>query len=676
MTQFVLDLFFSTVFIVLLILLYKAKDRIFARNSTCYHYTHGGLLALCIVALIQTAGHQGLLHGIPFLSEEVYRNLIEAIGIVTGVTLMIAGASFWLPGNRKTAELNTEICRSEIPSDIHDSILTSNEPSDIFKKTVEKICRQYHFSGFAIYRYSAVNREFLCTDCNHLPHAKTMELKQVTIDPDQPEEDFARLKQEFDFSCYLPISVGNRLGSAIFFSRDRGMEITEEESSQLAHIAKSISSRLTRKYHSAKNEFYESCWINLRRLTRLNNHRGGLRDHLGGIYDIFKEAVGTEYICMAIFDESRRHFRRYSIGINGNVLLDTAVMPDLDSSHFGTILRSGQTLIIDDIDLAEDTPIDSLFLSCAQKSLMAIPVFHGGRITAIVTLGSPTAAAFNRRNQYIARLLCYTLKPSFAFESSHLHRVKALTHMDRLYSFNRILQSDRNLSEIFEHTAEHIMGSIETTLVRIHRVSPDQTSLIGAVTNLCRPVELEDRDGFPLDREITPSYCAAVYDNEIAVVTKDNADIDRAAAEFDAADLHGMKSAVVMPVVANGMTIAVITIADMRRDARAAIDTGDLTYLGCVAETVSMNLRIVNLGRLMASVKMDDTRQEGPRKLKINLKGLPENTPEDIPVLSEIDRKPNYLSEITVDRETFRESIEESRRNIAELVETGGNQDI
>ncbi len=676
MTQFVLDLFFSTVFIILLILLYKAKERIFTRNDTCYRYTHSGLLTLCVVALIQTSGHQGLLHNVPFLSEEVYRNLVEAIGIVTGVTLMIAGASFWLPGNRKESETEIEASHGEIPTDIHESILTSDGAQDIFKKTLEKICRQYQFAGYAVYRFSSVRGKFLCTDCNNLSHAQTVELKKVSIDTENTAQDFERISEEFGLSCGMPLRIGDRIGAGVFFMRDNGTELTEEETLQLNHIGDSISNRLTRKYHTAKNEFYESCWINLQRLTRLNNHRGGLRDHLGGIYEIFKNAIGTEYICMANFDESRGQFRRYAVGINGNVLLDSAVMPDLRSTHFETVLNSGRSLVIDDIGLVEDIAIDSLFLSCAQTSLMAVPIYHGGKISAVVTLGSPRIGTFNRRHQFIARLLCYSLKPALSVESSRLTRNKAVAHMDSLYAFGRTIDADTDLNRIFEHTAEYILSSLETTMVRIHLVSANRKSLRGAITHTCRPISLEERDGFSVDPETTPHYRTVIDDKEIAVLNIDGDEDGTISREFDAADLGNMKSAILLPVVVNGLTTAVITVADMRQDNRSVIDTEDLTWLGCVVDKVGMTLRIMNMGRMVASLGSGSEMREGPRRLKINLKGASETASEIIPAVRDNNRDSVLSSGVTFDRESFRDSIEESRRNIAELVETADTKDI
>lgn len=669
MTQFVLDLFFTTVFVILLVLLYKAKDRIFARNRTCYQYTHSGLLTLCAVALIQTAGHQGMLHSVPFLAEDVYRNLIEAIGIVAGVTFMIAGASFWLPGGRQETDTIPDSIHSEIPSNIHASILESQETGEIFTRTFEKICRHYRFAGFALYRNSSTAGKFVCTDCNNLTQARMGELKQESIDPESPVNDLEKIKNQYEFSYVLPIRIDNRIRAAALFTRDIADEISDEERLQLEHICDSISSRLTRKYHSLKNEYYEDCWQNLREITHINIGSGGLKDHLGEIYEVFKKAAGVEFLCMAMYDESRRNFKRYAVGINGNVLLDLSVMPDVKASHFGEILEKRKSLIIDDIGKIEDVAIDSLFMSCSQKSLMAVPVYHGGEIMAIITLGSPKTGAFNLRRQFMAKLLCYAMKPALVVESEKLTRRKTYAHLESLYTLGREPNSFHNSAELYDCVNTHILNSIDTALVRIHQVAPDRKTLHCAMTELRRPMDMEEKDGFRVDNVKTPSYKRTIDEQEIVFLMNDGNNDSSADEEFVIVDLKGMKRAVLIPVVVNGLTTAVITLADMRDDARAVIDTEDLTYLGCIADMIGKYLRIMNMGRLMASRESTSESYEGPRKLKINLKKTPG---PDMVNISEMEpgRVAALPLETSFDREIFRESIEESQRNIARLVET------
>ena len=97
MTQFILDLFFASIFILLLLLMAKMRERAFADNKESYRYAMTGMSVLAIVAFLQLAAHQDLLATLPFLSEPIYQELAQVIGIVAGVALMIAGISIWLP---------------------------------------------------------------------------------------------------------------------------------------------------------------------------------------------------------------------------------------------------------------------------------------------------------------------------------------------------------------------------------------------------------------------------------------------------------------------------------------------------------------------------------------------------------------------------------------------------
>ena len=113
MSQFIIDLFFAFIFIILAIMLMRIKDKAFTDNKESYRYTTSGVFVLFLVSIIRLLNHQQAFASVPFLSEPVCRDLIEATGIIAGMTLMLAGVSFWLPiKKRHTTELEENGGRS------------------------------------------------------------------------------------------------------------------------------------------------------------------------------------------------------------------------------------------------------------------------------------------------------------------------------------------------------------------------------------------------------------------------------------------------------------------------------------------------------------------------------------------------------------------------------------
>ncbi|UCD18193.1 MAG: hypothetical protein JSV44_04580, partial [Candidatus Zixiibacteriota bacterium] len=101
MSQLIFDLFFAVTFVLLLYLLAKIRERIFIENKVSYRYALSGVFVFCVVSVLQLAGHQGLFDLIPLLSEPIYLEVIKIIGIIAGITLLVAGVSVWIPSRRK-----------------------------------------------------------------------------------------------------------------------------------------------------------------------------------------------------------------------------------------------------------------------------------------------------------------------------------------------------------------------------------------------------------------------------------------------------------------------------------------------------------------------------------------------------------------------------------------------
>ena len=130
MSQLIIDVFFTAIFILLLILLAKIRIKAFSNNRDSYRYTFLGISVLGVVSLLQLAGHQDALNSIPFLSEPVYRELALGIGIVSGITLMIAGASIWLPVRKKKTGKTENSGYSKSTLDIERAIFRSHHSGE------------------------------------------------------------------------------------------------------------------------------------------------------------------------------------------------------------------------------------------------------------------------------------------------------------------------------------------------------------------------------------------------------------------------------------------------------------------------------------------------------------------------------------------------------------------
>lgn len=658
-SQFILDLFFITVFVLMLVLLHQAKGRIFKRNKDSFRYTYGGLLALCISALIQTIGHQNLLENVPLISEEIFRNVIEAIGIVAGVTLMIAGASFWLPRKQERAATEETKDGSRFPYEVHRSIYHGTNANDIFTSSFEKICRQYGFTGFALYRYSSRYRQYVCTDCNNLGRELAGKLRNDKFRPAVFDAKIESIKKECGFEYLLPVETVGKIGAVAFFHKQKNSELTENDRRELRLIGNEISQRITGINHSLKAGFYDYCWECYSSLTGIVSKCSDISSGLKDVYRIFYRTLGSEYLSIAVIDRTKAGSRRFSVGINGNVLLDNAPLPDLRASHLGEVISSGKRLKLDDIDSVERRPIDSLFLSCGQKSLLAIPVFQSGIITGIISIGSPRKNHFNRRRELLGGLLCRALATLVVREAGRFLRRKALRYNDEIFNFSGKVEKLADLNEIYDATAGIIRQAVNVSFVRIDEVSADRTSLIEKACDSLRPHDSNSEEKILLDKSETESYWRTVMLGEIAEVTVDGSDNEKTVKELGRSGLTKMKSVTMIPIKTGGLTTLVITLADMREKKRTAIDSSDITFVYNIGSSLQSNLRAERLSRAFF-------RTEGSHSLKLNLP-VKETAVREDELLSELEE----IAELTDSRiiPGLQDSLSRSHLDIARMVE-------
>jgi hypothetical protein len=165
MSLFILDLFFAMVFVLIFIFLLRIKDRAFVNNRESLRYTMSGIFFLFLTSVFRLLEHQGLFAAIPFLSENIYRDLTEAIGIVTGIALMISGVSIWLPQKKKREKDNEKyVRRSTAVRHIESEILEVVDVNRLFTYVPELICKTFGFKCAALFRLNHKIQQFVCTN--------------------------------------------------------------------------------------------------------------------------------------------------------------------------------------------------------------------------------------------------------------------------------------------------------------------------------------------------------------------------------------------------------------------------------------------------------------------------------------------------------------------------------
>ena len=616
MLQLFIDLFFTLIFVALLILLYRNKDRTFLENKTCFKYSFSGLIMLAGVALLQMSGNQGLLAVVPFLAEPVYRNLVEAIGIVAGITFLISGVSFWLPTRRHAAGGRPDPGREISYAEVEQAVLGIGDRRKLLPQSLQLITAAFNFDGYALFRLNHGRKEYTCTDCMNLDDETTAALKSLKLSAGDSGRLVKTITSHHRFSFTMPLMVHNRLRAVAFFKGNESLPIGDNDRSTLERLARLLSLRLSYEFENLKGRFFGRCWNYFALLRRILSARIEIRANLKELYGVYHDALGIEYFSLAMRDKNRAGWHRYSVGINGNILLDGVKSPSLSETHLKQVLGSRRLLVIDDVNRYEAGAVDSLFASCGQRNLLAIPILSNGEVYAVLTLGHPSPARMRRQDIFMAGYLTQALTPAIEAEISRRAIYERDRYLSALGAMNRCLEEATGLDQYLDSVADLIMKNIPTTLVRVATLDKSRRLLDTKVTRTIRPLENIGGGSIRISQEFTPWHCLAIQERRPLLINQHDADTRMDKSEMKLLLFERMQSALIVPIVVNDFTWGVITFGEMRGWDRFAYNATMIAFCRQVAARIAAGIKLLGLSRQLL-------REAGGHR-KIELKRSPE----------------------------------------------------
>ena len=606
MSQFIIDLFFTFIFVILAILLMRIRDKAFVENRESYRYTAAGIFVLFLVSLVRMLNHQQLFASVPFLSEPVCQDLTEAIGIIAGIALMMAGVSIWLPvKKRRTSELEAEIERNSSVQNIEWEINGIEKVTRLFETVPQLICDKFGLTGSAVFMKPSGCDRFIC----RYSYLTEFAIGQYSIDSsgsqcisDILNKATIRLKAGY---C-MPLTVNGKVRAVIYFWKVENRQLDSDDIHALERIGRILSERLNRNYISLKEIFYEGNWLYLSQVRRLVSRRIDLKSSLTDFSMMFKQAVGAEYFSLAVLDKARLNMKRYTSGINRRVLLEDGVMLPVEGTQIGTVIGTRQGLLVRDVSVSGGTQIDSLFLSCGQSSLITVPIINYGRVIGCLTLGNPRPGYFSCRDQLRIETMAAALAP--AVEAAVMK--SAIFERDRylgaLSAFDTIVENSRDIDSLLNSGADILMENVRTTMVRVTLLDPDRSRLHTKALKLIRSFDSINSDTIGLSRELTPWHNMVVREGRLLLINQNYPETSFDEIEAQKLVFEGVNSALIVPIVVNGVTHGLITLGEMRNWDRFAYDSIVILFCKQIAARMASFIKLYNISRLLSKPQKVD----------------------------------------------------------------------
>ncbi|MBN2226573.1 MAG: GAF domain-containing protein [candidate division Zixibacteria bacterium] len=605
MSLFILDLFFALTFVVLLGLLVRVRERVFRDNRESYRCTVGGLFSLGIVSVIQLVSHQELLHQVPLLSEPIYLEVIEIIGIITGITLLISGISVWIPGRRGNTETE-KTSRSRVAiDDILLRLMRVDATATLFDEIPRMIADRFGFDSLAVFRRHHSHKRIMLTDESNLASSIRGDIKRSLRLTGSVPKLVEAVRKATGPVGEIPLTIGARTVGAILFWKDHPEKLCEEELNALRRLSTALSSVLDTRYLDIKSEYYEGSWRHFAQVRDILTSRKDLKSNLQSFYYLFRQAVGAEYLSLGLIESGRENVKRFTIGVNASVLLDGVTNPTGASSCFTQVVDQARGLRVADVRNERIENVDSLSLSCGQRSLMAVPVLQGGSVIAVLTLGHRAPNRFSRRDLLRAEMLAQAMTPVVA---SELHR-RAILMRDRqlsaLMSFNAAMESAHDVDTLFDAAAETLLKGIGTSLVRVTTLDRQHQVLETQAIKTVRPFDEVRTDAVAVSRQMTRWHEMVLDQQRPLLLNQRDPETAMDKPEMDSLVMPGMQSALILPIAVNGLVIGLVTLGEMRRWERFSYDSLAITFGREVIARLVSGIKLLQMSRIISSSKAE-----------------------------------------------------------------------
>lgn len=602
MSKFVLDLFFAATFAVLILILTRTKSRLFSENAASYRYSITGLTVLFFVSVLQLIANQRLFWTMPFLSESMYLEMVEIIGIISGITLLIAGASLWIPGHRRGPQAEPAAERADdITGRIILEIIRNKRPEYLFEELPMVIARSFGFDALAVLKYSNRNGRVYLAAHDGLGAECFSDIRRLVDSRKDSTEIFGNVGKPGYPAAELPIRIAGQQVGGMYFWKSGIDRILERDQIALNRISEVVSSHIAGHFSRTKSEYYETGWRHYFQLVDILRGNGSLKSRIALISELFHQATGSEYFSLAVMLNGQENIRRYTCGLNGNILLDGLSNPVGRSGYFAKVVESGRGVIIQDAVESDLVSKDSLIIECGQNSLLAVPMTNMGRVLGVLTLGHKRAGFFDRRRLFRAEMLASALIPAAEKELGQNAVECRERYLHALLTFDRESEDIQNIDMLLNRAAEMIQKNLMTTMVRIGALDAGNMSLSTRALHTIRPFDRAEVEKVNLSSKTTFWHHLAACEQRPLLISRENSETRMSKSECEALVFDTVQSALIVPITINGLTFGLITLGEERKWQRYSYDAAAINFVRELAARVAMAIKLLKFSQAFVS---------------------------------------------------------------------------
>jgi transcriptional regulator with GAF, ATPase, and Fis domain len=582
------------VFLTVLILVRRYRAQLGAESPEGFKYFSAGLSLLTLAALAKLFYTEGLLKPVPFISDSMFFDLVYWISVMAGGSMVINGASNWLPLTRRRNQSGSGRSRhSDLLRQVQQLVGVESRIDTVLSNTLLYMKEQMALSYGAVFKYSHNDDQIhLAATTTDFP-LESEELEEVVAvrfaerRPEEKAFDLERcLVDCLPSELKKPAAVilievrGYIAGSFVLWNREGQIDADERQNLQLAAdiIAHKIDRDrllIARQSDQRRMEWLASLETSV---CCAQSSRRKVAAFAQGLH----EMVPYDTLAVTIVPGAGRRMIRYTTASIGSILMERTVETPLSSALTAPAYCDGQTVVFGDLGVDQQPDYREIIPATPVRSLIAIPVRVAGDIRVVLTLASDRRDFYDRPKQGLLEMLRPLVVQTVQADVMDMISRRELSRLEKLSRIAALTTEADTPQALVNSVACLAVEETGADIVRVARL--DETGLFLESQALVSSVG--QAGTVPADGQmilaLMPLHDRAVQAGQTAIVLTQGED-GLSAMEAHQIFSTDVQQAMIVPLMHNGRAVGVITAASLSAQPAIFGETSQRVFLETLA---------------------------------------------------------------------------------------------
>ena len=561
----------------------RSRERFFGDSRETYNKLMAGLASWGLLLLITSIAQSDLINQIPILSDDQYRYPIEALLLVAGGTFIVAALFTWLPQLIRARE-NTDFLQARITfaNEITRSLKhNSGELHDLermltrlFKFTsVDTIAITKPDTDSALPLVSVEDR--LAPFYETLTEGNHVFLAEGFGSHGCPAALIPYLREEDSIAVFVgKWSAPESVTDLVLDNLQLTAEILMINASRA--LASEASSAAEASPYQQLFDSLRTAFVDIDRIP----------DAMRPLYDALKGKIEFDLLRIAVFDQRGYNVTQHCLAGGKTLLSERDRSVGTQKSQLGLLFAEPQIVFSGDIKQSEFED-DRWLASCGTACALTIPLISRNTVIAAVTLASSSNSLSRELGEEIAVGLTELLLPVVKSDLAAHQLVTYNRQILDLTSALKTIVSGSDHQTMIGELLEMLVKKIPTTYCRLWRYDSLTESLDFVADSRSRDIGAQNQPQSSVALDRVHWHRQAVTTGRVMVINQREARMQMDEDEESLALIRGTRSALIIPLIAGGKTIGVISLAELRCWERNNFSLSETLFARALANIVA-----------------------------------------------------------------------------------------